>query len=192
MSEVTRILEQIQSGDPLAAEQLLPLVYDELRRLAAHKMAQEPPDLTLQATALVHEAYMRLVDTQRPQSWDSRKHFFSAASEAMRRILVESARQRRSLKRGGGRQRADCDLDAVRAPDADDRLLGLDEALTRFTAIDADAAMLVRLRYYVALTIPEAAETLGIAPRTADAWWAYARAWLRAAIEDGDSEFQDS
>ena len=165
MSDVTRILSAIEQGDPHAAEQLLPLVYDELRKLAAQRLAQEKPGQTLQATALVHEAYLRLVDAEKVQRWDSRGHFFGAAAEAMRRILVESARRKQSVRHGGGRQRLD-----------------LDEALTRLAEADPTAAELVKLRYFAGLSIPQAAEALGIGARSADRLWAYARAWLRDAL----------
>ncbi len=186
MSEVTRILSAIEQGDPQAADQLLPLVYDELRQLAAQKLAQEQPGQTLQATALVHEAYVRLVDTDAAQHWNSRGHFFAAAAEAMRRILVESARRKQSQKRGGGRQRLDLDsLVTVLKPDDD--LLDLDEALGQLAAVDAQAADLVKLRYFAGLTVPQAAEALGVSPRTADSLWAYARAWLLRSLGGADS-----
>jgi RNA polymerase sigma factor (TIGR02999 family) len=182
MSEVTRILSAIEHGDPHAAEQLLPLVYDELRKLAAERMAQEKPGQTLQATALVHEAYLRLVGGGEVRSWQGRGHFLAAAAEAMRRILVENARRKRSLKRGGGRARAafeEADLAAAEAPD---EVLAVDEALAGLAAADAQAAELVKLRYFAGLSIPEAAEALNLSPRSADRLWAYARAWLRRAI----------
>src|SRR5262249_15586674 len=157
--------------DPHAAEQLLPLVYDELRRLAAQRLAQEQPGLTLQATALVHEAYLRLVDVEPGRHWDGRRHFFAAAAEAMRRILIDAARRRRSRKHGGGLARHELDPAGIEAPQADDDLLALDEALTRLAAAEPQVAELVKLRYFAGLTVPEAAAHLGIAPRTADAWW---------------------
>src|SRR5262245_46275380 len=184
MTEVTRILDQIQQGDAHAAEQLLPLVYEELRKLAAQNLAQEKPGQTLQATALVHEAYLRLVGSEAEKSWDSRGHFFAAAAEAMRRILVEQARRRRSRKHGGGRARQELDPDRMAAPQAADDLLALDEALTRLAETEPQVAQPVKLRYFAGLTIPEAATHLGIAPRTADAWWAYAKAWFQAALHD--------
>jgi RNA polymerase sigma factor (TIGR02999 family) len=187
MAEVTRILEAIDQGDPHAAEQLLPLVYDELRRLAAHKLAGEAAGQTLQPTALVHEAYLRLV--ARPSSasgpgpeWSGRGHFFAAAAEAMRRILIDRARRRRSRKHGGGHAWQDVDLAQVAAPQAAEDLLALDEALQKLAAGDPRAAELVKLRYFAGLTIPEAAAALGVSPRTADSWWAYARAWLLAEL----------
>jgi RNA polymerase sigma factor (TIGR02999 family) len=178
MSDVTRILSQSEAGDPKAAAQLLPLVYDELRKLAAARMAGEAPDHTLQATALVHEAYLRLVDGEHQKHWDSRAHFFAAAAEAMRRILVDSARRRGSVKRGGGRLRESLHEAVLAAPDAPADLLALDEALSRLETTDPRAAELVKLRYFAGLTIPEAADALGVSPRTADDIWAYARAWL--------------
>jgi len=178
MKDVTCILSSIEQGDPQAAEQLLPLVYDELRKLAAQKLAQEKPGQTLQATALVHEAYLRLVDTEKVQRWESRGHFFAAAAEAMRRILVENARRKHSLRRGGGRERVELDNLDVAAPRAPADLLELDEALTQFAAVDPQAAELVKLRYFAGFTIKQAAEALGVSPRTADLVWAYAKAWL--------------
>ncbi len=186
MSDVTRILEAIEQGDPHAADRLLPLVYDELRKLAARKMAEEKPGQTLQPTALVHEAYLRLVGAK-PQAapWNSRGHFFAAAAEAMRRILVENARRQASLKRGGGRKREDLSELDLPAPEARDDLLALDEALTRLAAKDALAAELVKLRYFAGLTSAQAAEALGISPRTADRTWVYARSWLLHELQNG-------
>jgi RNA polymerase sigma factor (TIGR02999 family) len=178
MSEVTQILSAIERGDPHAAEQLLPLVYDELRRLAAQKLAQEKPGQTLEATALVHEAYLRLVDDERAQRWNSRGHFFAAAAEAMRRILVDTARGKRSQKRGGGLARQPLDEARIVAPEASADILGLDEALDRLAARDREAADLVKLRYFAGLTSQQAAEVLGISPRTAERIWGYARAFL--------------
>jgi RNA polymerase sigma factor (TIGR02999 family) len=183
MSEVTRILSAIEQGDPHAAEQLLPLLYDELRRLAAHKMAQEAPGQTLQATALVHEAYLRLVDVNKAQHWNSRGHFYAAAAEAMRRILVENARHKTSLKRGGRRACERLDEETLVAPQVPDEVLALDEALSLLTATDAQAAELVKLRYFAGLTLKQAAEALRISPRTADFLWAFARAWLLRKLE---------
>jgi len=183
MSEVTRILSAIEQGDPHAADQLLPLVYDELRRLAAQKLAQEKPGQTLQATALVHEAYLRLVDPDREKNWDSRGHFFAAAAEAMRRILVDSARHKESLKRGGRLARADIDERLVPQPQISEDVLAVDRALTKLADVDKKAAELVQLRYFGGLTLPEAAQILGISPRTAGRLWSYARAWLRQEIE---------
>jgi RNA polymerase sigma factor (TIGR02999 family) len=185
MSEVTRILSAIDHGDVHAAEQLLPLVYDELRKLAAQKLAQEKPGQTLQATALVHEAYLRLVD-DRDRKWNSRGHFFAAAALAMRRILVDSARRRRTLKRGGDLTCQDLDQACIAAPAPQEDLLALDEALTRLAAIDQTAAAVVQLRYFAGLTLPETAQSLGVSARTAGRLWTFARAWLRREIEDGN------
>jgi RNA polymerase sigma factor (TIGR02999 family) len=183
MSEVTRILSAIEQGDPNAASQLLPLVYDELRRLAAERLAHEKPGQTLQATALVHEAYLRLVDVDQPQLWNGRGHFFAAAAEAMRRILVDQARRKRSLRRGGNLQRRPIEDLEIEAPEPSADLLALHEALERFQDVDAVAAQVVKLRYFAGLTIPQTAEALGISPSTADRSWAYARAWLHAALK---------
>jgi RNA polymerase sigma factor (TIGR02999 family) len=178
MSEVTRILSAIELGDPHAPEQLLPLVYDELRRLAAQRLAQERPGQTLDATGLVHEAYLRLVDDDQAQQWNSRGHFFAAAAEAMRRILVESARRKGRLKRGGDRRRLDvADHEpAVAGPDLD--VLAVDEALSELASQHPEKAELVKLRYFAGLTLAEAASALGFSPATADRHWRYARAWL--------------
>ncbi len=183
MTDVTRILSAIQQGDPQAAGRLLPLVYNELRQLAAAKLAQEKPGQTLQATALVHEAYLRLVDVDTVQQWNSRGHFFAAAAEAMRRILVESARRKRRLRRGGERARVDLEGLEVTAAERSDDLLALDEALSQLAVADPQAADLVRLRYFAGMTVREAAEALGMAPRTADFLWAYAKSWLLEKIE---------
>jgi RNA polymerase sigma factor (TIGR02999 family) len=188
MNDVTRILSAIEQGDPHAAEQLLPLVYDELRMLAAQRLVREKPGQTLQATALVHEAYLRLVETQKTQAWNSRGHFFAAAAEAMRRILVEQARRKQSLKAGGGRRRidlADVEL-AVGGPGFD--LLALDDALQQLARKDPRKAELVKLRFFAGLTVGQAAQALGIAPSTADEDWAYARSWLRLAMGGGLDE----
>jgi RNA polymerase sigma factor (TIGR02999 family) len=182
MNEVTRILSALEQGDPHGAEQLLPLVYDELRKLAAQKLAQEKPGQTLQATALVHEAYLRLVGVDPKLPWDSRRHFFAAAAEAMRRILVEKARRKMRRKREGERVRVDLNAVNPAVPALDDDLLDLDDALTRLAQADPAAAELVKLRYFAGLSIPEAAEALGIGARSADRLWAYARAWLRDAL----------
>ena len=191
MSDVTRILSAIEAGDQHAAERLLPLIYDELRRLATHKMAGESPDHTLQATALVHEAYLRLVDVDKAQHWDGRGHFFAAAAEAMRRILVDRARSKNSKKAGGDRNRVElADVEpTVAAPSVD--LLALDEALDKLTAIDRLKGDLVKLRFFAGLSVPQAAETLGISNSTADAYWAYARCWLRIEMAaDDDPELR--
>jgi RNA polymerase sigma factor (TIGR02999 family) len=188
VSEVTGILCAIEQGNPHAAEQLLPLVYEELRRLAAQRMAQEKPGQTLQATALVHEAYLRLVDVEKAQHWNSRGHFFAAAAEAMRRILVEQARRKRRQKRGGGRKHVDLDdLDlSVDGPAGD--IEALDEALGKLAEKHPDKAAVVKLRYFAGLTIREAAEALGISTSTADRYWTYARAWLyREIAPEGDA-----
>ena len=177
MSEATRILSAIEQGDPQAAEQLLPLVYDELRTLAAQKLAQEKPGQTLQATALVHEAYLRLVGPNDARSWRGRGHFFAAAARAMRRILVDKARAKQALKRGGGQALPVCDVELV-AAEAGPDLLALDEALQRLEAEDPQAAQLVHLRYFAGLTSHDAAQVLGISDRTAERIWHYARTFL--------------
>ena len=183
MNELTPgLLSATQQGDPQAAAQLLPLVYGELRRLAAHRLAHEAPGQTLQPTALVHEAYLRLVGNQPGKHWGDRNHFFAAAAEAMRRILVENARRKASQKRGGGQQRLDIDDLALAAPADSDDLLALDEALTGLAAADPQAAELVKLRHFAGLTVSQAAEVLGVAPRTADFLWAYARAFLLRSL----------
>jgi RNA polymerase sigma factor (TIGR02999 family) len=184
MSDVTRILSAIEQGDPTAAEQLLPLVYDELRKLASARLAREPAGQTLQATALVHEAYLRLVDVADAQGWDSRGHFFAAAAEAMRRILVDRARERRSLKRGGQMVRQQLDRIEVAAPEPGLDVLALDEALSRLALRDRDAARLVELRYFAGLTSEQAADVLSISARTADRLWAYARSFLLKELSD--------
>jgi RNA polymerase sigma factor (TIGR02999 family) len=178
MTDVTRILSAIAQGDTHGAEQLLPLVYDELRRLAAAKLAQEQPGQTLQATALVHEAYVRLVDVDEPQHWNSRGHFFSAAAEAMRRILVDQARRKQADKHGGGRLRVDLPEDLAAPRARTDDLVALDEALSRLERHDPDAATLVKLRYFAGLSHQDAAEALGISRGAADRLWALGRAWL--------------
>lgn len=182
MTDVTRILTQIEQGDPSAAGQLLPLVYDELRKLAAARLVQEKPGQTLQATALVHEAYVRLVDTNKAQHWDSCAHFFAAAAEAMRRILVENARKKQAGKRGGNRQRLELEdvQPVVVPPNAD--VLALGEAIEKLQVIDPRKADLVKLRYFAGFTVPQAASALGISASTADNDWAYARAWLRVEL----------
>jgi RNA polymerase sigma factor (TIGR02999 family) len=183
MSEVTRILSAIEEGDPHAADQLLPLVYDELRQVAAQQLAHEKPGQTLQATALVHEAYLRLVDVDRAQHWNSRRHFFAAAAEAMRRILVERARARSSRKRGGGRERLEVDGLTVACPERPDDLLALDEALTRLAEAEPQAAELVHLRYFGGQTMSAAADLLGLSLRSTHRLWAYAKAWLLQELE---------
>jgi RNA polymerase sigma factor (TIGR02999 family) len=191
MNEVTRILSAIEQGDPHAAEELLPLVYDELRRLAARKMAQEAPGQTLQATALVHEAYVRLMkdgSTQQERPWNSRGHFFSAAAEAMRRILVENARRKQRTRHGGGRRRLDLDGVEPAIEPADPQLLALDEALERLGQEDRSAAEVVKLRHFAGLTIEQTAGTLGISVRTANRHWAYAKAWLYQELNQTSAE----
>jgi RNA polymerase sigma factor (TIGR02999 family) len=179
MADVTQILSQIESGDPSAADQLLPLVYDELRKLAAVRLAKEEPGQTLQATALVHDAYLRLVDVKLTQRWNSRGHFFAAAAEAMRRILVDSARRKKAARHGGQSERVELDENQIAEPSSGMDLIALDEVLNALTIHDARKAELVKLRYFAGLTSREAAEVLGISESTADADWAYARSWLR-------------
>jgi RNA polymerase sigma factor (TIGR02999 family) len=185
MSDVTGILSAIEQGDPHAAEQLLPLVYDELRKLAAQKLAREPPGQTLQATALVHEAYLKLVRADALRSWNGRVHFFAAAAEAMRRILIDHARGKHRARRGGRMKRVELPDIAALAETGADELLALDEALTRLQAADPRRAELVRLRYFAGLTLEQAAELLGISRATADRHWAFARAWLYDALTGG-------
>ena len=177
MSDVTRILEAAQQGDPTAAEQLLPLVYEELRRLAAHRMANEAAGQTLQPTALVHEAWLRLVGNQN-QKWDGRAHFFAAAAEAMRRILIDRARRKHAVRHGGDQQRMDIQEVDLATPAEDDQLLAVSEALDKLAVQHKVEAELVKLRYFVGMTNDEAAEVLGISPRTAKYYWTHARAWL--------------
>jgi RNA polymerase sigma factor (TIGR02999 family) len=184
MSDVTHILSAIEQGDPHAAEQLLPLIYDELRKLAAQKLAQEKPGQTLQATALVHDAYLRLVDMDKAQHWDSRAHFYAAAAEAMRRILIDQARRKRRPKHGGGRTRVSLDQVLCIEEVVNNKLLALDEALQRLASQEPAKAELVKLHYFAGLSLEEAGRVLGISHRTAKRHWAYARAWLYAAIVD--------
>jgi RNA polymerase sigma factor (TIGR02999 family) len=186
MSEVTRILSAIEQGDSAAAEKLLPLVYDELRQLAAQKLAQEKPGQTLQATALVHEVYLRLVNAPEARRWNSRGHFFAAAAQAMRRILINRARDKKCLKRGGGRRRIDLDHIEIALDTGDEELIALDEALALLAEEDAAAAQLVSLRFFAGLTLKDAAASLGISLRTAERQWAYARAWLYARLRRVD------
>ena len=184
---MTRILEAVQQGDPKAADELLPLVYEELRKLAAHKMAQQPPGQTLQATALVHEAWLRLVGSAR-QNWESRRHFFSAAAEAMRHILIDRARKRLSLRHGGGQQRLDIEEVEVAAPIEQETILAVNEALSELEKADSTKAEVVKLRFFVGLSERETAEILGVSERTIERYWAYAQAWLFERIEqDRDS-----
>lgn len=182
MSEVTLILEAIQQGDPKAAEELLPLVYAELRKLAASKLANQPPDQTLQPTALVHEAYLKLLGDGH-RSWQDRRHFFAAAADAMRHLLVDRARRKAAVRHGGGWQRIDLDNVVVATNTTDENVLLIDEALEKLTAHDPDAAELVKLRFFGGLTFPQAAEVLGMSERTAKRSWAYARAWLFKEIQ---------
>ncbi|HEV3446901.1 MAG TPA: ECF-type sigma factor [Gemmataceae bacterium] len=191
MSDISRILSAIEQGDPQAAEQLLPLVYEELRRLAAQKMGLEAPGQTLQATALVHEAYLRLVGAQKGQRWDSRGHFFAAAAEAMRRILINRARDKKRVKRGGERRRVDLDRIEIALDTNDEQLIALDEALTQLAVEAPEAARLVNLRFFAGLTLKDAAVSLGLAPRTAERQWAYARAWLYARLRSDNSQSDD-
>jgi RNA polymerase sigma factor (TIGR02999 family) len=188
MNDVTRILSAIEQGDPHAAAQLLPLVYDELRQLAAAKLAHEKPGQTLQATALVHEAYLRLVDVDQVQNWQSRGHFVAAAAEAMRRILIDNARRKKRQKRGSGLNKRDLDDVDLACTAAPDELLALDDALTKLAAEDPTAAQLVKLRYFAGLSVEEAAATLRIARSSAYEHWAYARAWLRCELQAGPDE----
>ena len=186
MTGVTQILGAIEQGDPRAAEQLLPLVYDELRKLATARMAAESPDHTLQATALVHEAYLRLVDVERQQHWNSRGHFFAAAAEAMRRILIDHARRRHSLKLGGDLGRIALSDVAQTAPETEFDLLALDAALCKLEQLSPRRAELVKLRYFAGLTIDQAAEALGVSPSTANADWVYAKCWLQLELRSAD------
>ena len=189
MSEVTQIISQINQGDQSAGERLLPLVYDELRKLAAQRLGNERPGHTLEATALVHDAYLRLVDVENAQQWDSRGHFFSAAAEAMRRILIERARRKARIKHGGQHRRVDLDGVVVVGEEPRDDLIALDEALTRFAAVEPEKAELVKLRYFAGFTIEDAAEVLDISRSTAKRHWIFARAWLLAELrEPGFSE----
>jgi RNA polymerase sigma factor (TIGR02999 family) len=188
MKDVTRILSAIEQGDPQAAEQLLPLVYDELRKLAAQKLAQEKPGQTLQATALVHDAYLRLVDVEKVQQWNSRGHFFGAAAEAMRRILVENARTKKRLKRGGDRKRIELDDPRLSYTEPFDELIEVDAALEHLAREDAQAAQLVKLRYFGGLSVEDAAEIVGFSRSTAYEHWAYARAWLHRRLRSLDRD----
>jgi RNA polymerase sigma factor (TIGR02999 family) len=186
MTDVTHILSQIEAGDPSATDQLLSLVYEELRKLAAAKLAQEKPGQTLQATALVHEAYVRLVGSPNAEGWGHRGHFFAAAATAMRRILIERARRKQRKIHGGGRQRQEFDPEQIVMPAPDDDLLALDAALAKLGEQDPVKSRLVELRFFAGLTGDQAALILGISPKTADRYWVYARAWLRREMEGGD------
>ena len=192
MSDVTRILSQIESGDPSAAEQLLPLVYDELRKLAAVRLAQEKPGQTLQATALVHDAYIRLVDVEKAQHWNSRGHFFSAAAEAMRRVLVENARKKHALIRGGDRKKLDLNLVEPTGPRVSEDVMALNDALEKLERKDQVKAELIKLRYFAGLTVEQSAEIVGISPATAHRYWNYARAWLHQEITGKDEDNKNS
>jgi RNA polymerase sigma factor (TIGR02999 family) len=182
MTEITQVLDAVAMGDPHAAEQLLPLIYEELRKLAAHRMAQEAPGQTLQPTALVHEAYLRLVDAEKPVRWENRAHFFAAAAEAMRRILIEEARRKGRTKRGGDRKRVDLDQVDVVSISGPDELLLIDEAISKLEAQDPQAAQLVRLRFFAGMSVEEAAEMAGLARSSAYEHWSYARAWLHCEV----------
>ena len=184
MADITRILNAIETKGAHAADQLLPLIYEELRRLAGSKLAREPARITLQATALVHEAFLRLVDADKQQAWNSRGHFFAAAAESMRRILVERARRTRAAKRGGDRQREDIDACEIEAPALKHDVLALNDALDRLEAEDAQAAKFVKLRYFAGLTVAQTAEALGTSLRTAERTWTYAKAWLLRDLGD--------
>jgi RNA polymerase sigma factor (TIGR02999 family) len=184
MSDVTQILSAIEHGDAIASEQLLPLVYEELRKLAAAKLALEQPGQTIQPTVLVHEAYLRLVTVSEPQQWDGRGHFFTAAAEAMRRILIENARRKRTERRGGGRKRLDLDALNPGIEVRDDELLALDEALAQLEKRWPEKGQLVKLRYFAGMSIPEAADALKVSRATAERHWTFAKAWLRAQLQD--------
>ena len=188
MSDITQILSAIEDGDSQAAEQLLPLVYDELRKLAAAKLTQEKPGQTLEATALVHEAYLRLVDVEKAQQWNGRGHFFGAAAEAMRRILVETARRKQNLKNGAHHQRCEAVLEQLKGPDAPEEILAIDEALRKLSLEKPVVAKLVELRYFAGLNLEEAAAAAEISVRTAHRYWAYAKAWLHSEITAGGAD----
>jgi RNA polymerase sigma factor (TIGR02999 family) len=190
MAEVMEILSRIEQGDPAAADELLPQLYDELRKLAAAKIAQEKPGHTLQATALLHEAYLRVAKGGDQQTWESQRHFFAAAAEAMRRILVESARRKRRLKHGGALQHADRDVNQIEVQAENDEIIAVHEALDELATVDAAAAQLVKLYYFTGMTIEEAANVVGVSPRTAYRDWAFARAWLKKRL--GDDEISPS
>ena len=188
MSDVTRILKAIELGNSGAADELLPLVYEELRKLAAARLSQEKPGQTIQPTVLVHEAYLRLVDGSEPQQWNGRGHFFAAAAEAMRRILIENARRKRSQRHGGGLRRVDFDAANPGTEERDDELLALDEALERLERRWPEKAQLVKLRYFAGMTVPEAAQAMGISVATAERHWTFARAWLHAQLHDEEPQ----
>ncbi|RLS56816.1 MAG: sigma-70 family RNA polymerase sigma factor [Planctomycetota bacterium] len=193
MHEVSRILERLERGEMAASVELLPLVYEELRAMARSKLAQERPGHSWQATALVHEAWLRLVGPEGAErDWDTRGHFFAAAAESMRRILVESARRRGRLKRGGDRDRQEIDLSEIAVPQPRENLLDLDVALNKLAGVDSQAVALVQLRYFAGLTLAEAAQVLGISPRSADRLWAYAKAWLREELQSPDFQAEEN
>lgn len=192
MTDVTQILRRLEQGDAAAAPELLPLVYDELRRLAGQKMALENPGQTLQGTALVHEAFLRLVDSGQAQHWDSRWHFFAAAAESMRRILVENARRKRRIKHGGLLTRQELNDVPAAAPDTYENLIALDDALDRLKVLNAQALQLVHLRYFAGLSAADAARMMGLSSRTAERLWAFARAWLRREISGSDDGFGEN
>ena len=183
MSDVTRILQSMEKGDSRAACELLPLVYEELRKLAASKMAREAPGQTLQPTALVHEAWLRLAGGDQTQSWENRAHFFGAAAEAMRRILIDIARRKQAARHGAGQPRLELDGVEIAAPAPDEQLLAINESLDKLAAVEPQKAELVKLRYFIGLSIEEAASALGISPATAKRWWSYCRAWLYSDLE---------
>ncbi len=189
--EITRVLNALEDGDSRDTGELLPLVYAELRKLAASKLAHETPGQTLDATALVHEAYLRLIGSEDQAQWDNKGHFFAAAAESMRRILIDNARRKQSIKRGGEHKRQEFDADRIVAPEFPLDLLDLDEALTKLEGTDQSAAQVVKLRYFGGLTIPQVAKAMGISPRSADRLWAYARAWLHVAIHGPDKKSAD-
>ena len=185
LNNVTQLLDAIEDGDAQASEKLLPVVYGELRKLAAQRLAKDPPGQTLQATALVHDVFVRLVDVDRQQKWNSRGHFFGAAAEAMRRILVENARRKQSLKRGGDLVRQELNEAEIAASELKHDVLVVDEVLDRLAEVDAEAATLVKLRYFSGLTMPQAAEALGMSARSAERLWTWAKAWLFREMQDG-------
>jgi RNA polymerase sigma factor (TIGR02999 family) len=187
MNDVTRLLQRMESGDPSAADQLLPLVYTELRRLAASKMARESPDHTLQATGLVHEAYIRLVDVDEERGWNSREHFFAAAAEAMRRILVEAARRKLREKHGGKMQRRDAELELMASSEASEEVIAIDQALEKLAASKPTIAELVKLRYFAGLTLAEASSLVGVSTRTGQRYWAYAKARLHHEVRQSNA-----
>jgi RNA polymerase sigma factor (TIGR02999 family) len=187
MTDVTNILGQIENGDPSAAEQLLPLVYEELRKLADQRLKHEKPGQTLQATALVHDAYIRLVDVEKARHWNSRGHFFGAAAKAMRRILIDKARRKGGVQHGGDRRRENIPLDDIASQESPDFVIAIDEALQKLARENEAVAQLVELRYFAGLTVEEAANTLGVSDRTARRYWVYAKSWLLEELGETDS-----